>query len=241
MHRGLAGEIEKSPDGGRRTRARPAPPPLGRAGYAAVAAAIAVAAAAILLALGRTPVCPCGVVRLWYGAAGGPGNSQHLVDWFSFLHVTHGILTWPVFWLTSRHWPHGWLVLMGLLTAAGWEVVENTSFVIEAFGPSPSGADYDGDSIVNSLSDMAFATLGFRLAMSLGWRGSVALAVAIEVVVTAAIRDGIVLGAVGMFGPVPEITEWQREAAAITLCGAGETNGGRAGCRWNLTFEENSG
>jgi hypothetical protein len=191
---------------------KPSPPALPTSAYVAIAAGIVGLSAILLAAMGRPFACPCGEVLPWYGAAGGRGNSQHLADWYSLLHLTHGALNWLVFYLTSRHWPYGWLVVMGVLMAAGWEIAENTPWVIDSFGPAPSGATYQGDSILNSLSDLLFATAGYVAAMHLDWKRIAALVIAIELLVGVAVRDGILLGSLGMVAPVPAITEWQRGA-----------------------------
>jgi predicted cobalt transporter CbtA len=50
--------------------------------YWFVALAIVAAMAAVLLAMGRSPICPCGAVRLWVDEVNGPDNSQHIADWY---------------------------------------------------------------------------------------------------------------------------------------------------------------
>ena len=71
----------------------------------AVAAIMAVAAT-VELAMGRSPICPCGVVRLWHGPVQSPENSQQVFDWFSLSHVVHGLLFYVGAWLVfgRRSW-----------------------------------------------------------------------------------------------------------------------------------------
>ena len=55
---------------------------------------------AVLLAMGRSPLCSCGVA-LWSGDIWSPSASQLVADAYSFVHVLHGLL---FYWLTRAVW-----------------------------------------------------------------------------------------------------------------------------------------
>jgi hypothetical protein len=82
-------------------------------------------------------------------------------------------------------------------------VVENSDFVIQRY--SEAGAlSYFGNTIVNSLGDFAMCGFGFLLARYLGFSRSLALFVAVEVVLLFWIKDSLVLNVLMLIYPV----EW---------------------------------
>ncbi len=179
------------------------------AGFLLIVAALLALQAAELFAYGQPLICTCGTVRLWAGNVLGLENSQQLTDWYSFSHVIHGIGFYVLLWLIAPRAP----VLMRLALAVGlevtWELIENTPFIIERYRQQALAQGYVGDSILNSLSDTACAIFGFALARLLPVRGSVALVVALELVVGVMIRDNLTLNIIQLIHPVPAISAWQ--------------------------------
>src|SRR3989344_665858 len=55
--------------------------------------------------MGRLIICKCGYVSLWYNNANGPGNSQHIFDWYTFSHIIHGMVFYGLLWLIARRLP----------------------------------------------------------------------------------------------------------------------------------------
>lgn len=173
----------------------------------AVAAIIAAATAAILLAMGRPPICTCGEVALWGPV--GPRQSQMLADWYSLSHVVHGLLFYAALWLVARRWPVERRFLVALAIESAWEVVENTPAVIDHYRTATAALGYTGDSIVNSLSDIAMMAVGFLAARKLPLWACLLLVLVLELVPLIVIRDNLALNVWMLLAPDDSIRAWQ--------------------------------
>jgi hypothetical protein len=177
--------------------------------FVLIAVAMIAAQAVIEHAMGRVAICTCGYVKLWEGEVNSSGNSQHLTDWYSFSHLIHGFGFYLLFWLVGRRWPVGWRYLGALTLEISWELIENSSFIIDRYRAETISLDYYGDSILNSVSDTLTATIGFWLAYSLPVTVIVLLALAMEIGVGYAIRDNLTLNIIMLIHPLPWIKAWQ--------------------------------
>ena len=171
---------------------------------------IVAATAALLLAMGRPPICTCGTVDLW--GAVGPEQSQMLADWYSASHVVHGLLFYVVLWLVTRKWPVEQRFLVALLIECAWEVAENTPMVIDRYREATAALGYSGDSIVNSLSDVAMMAIGFLAARKLPVWAAIGLVALLEIVPLLVIRDNLTLNVWMLLAPTDWLREWQSAA-----------------------------
>ena len=180
--------------------------------YWFLALGIAAVMALVLLWMGRPPICTCGDVKLWVGTVNGPDNSQHLADWYTPSHIIHGFIFYALGWLFLRRNPPGDRLLAAVLIEAGWEVLENSRWIIERYREETMALGYNGDSVLNSLADVGWMALGFALARRLPVRATVAIAVGFELLTLLVIRDNLALNVLMLIAPVDSIQAWQAGA-----------------------------
>jgi hypothetical protein len=163
----------------------------------------------------RPPVCACGYVALWHGTVQSSGNSQHITDWYSPSHFTHGLIMYGLAWLLWRKWalfggrPARWALPIAVAVEAAWEVIENTPMVIDRYRAVTVSWGYSGDSIVNSASDIGWMIVGFLFASRVPAWVSIALALGLELLTLWTIRDNLTLNVIMLFWPLEAIRQWQ--------------------------------
>jgi hypothetical protein len=158
---------------------------------------------------GRTLICKCGYVKLWWwGEKGAAEESQHLLDIYTLSHVLHGLIFFFVIWLIFRGRISVWAgLVLAVILESGWELYENSNYLIARY--RAAGYDYSGDSIVNSVADILAMAVGYAFAALVPWWVSLLLLVGVEVGMAALIRDNLLLNIIGLIKPIPWISKWQ--------------------------------
>ncbi len=169
-----------------------------------------IAVGLILWAMGRPPICTCGEVDLWGQV--GPQQSQMLADWYSPSHFIHGLIFYALLWRLADKQTVERRFLLSLIIEAAWEIIENTPLVIDRYREATITLSYSGDSILNSISDIAMMGLGFLAARRLPLWASVALALGFELLTLAVIRDNLTLNVWMLLAPTDAIRTWQAGA-----------------------------
>jgi hypothetical protein len=163
----------------------------------------------LLRAQGRLWICSCGYVALWNGDINGAGNSQHLFDPYAFTHVLHGFIFIGLVQLLWPRWAEPSKIVGALSLEALWEVIENSRYIVERYRSETASLGYTGDSIVNSAGDLIACLVGVLIAKKLGAARTIALGLAIEIVLLIVVRDNLTLNIIMLLFPNDAIRAWQ--------------------------------
>jgi hypothetical protein len=161
---------------------------------------------------GGSTICSCGYFRIWEGITWADGNSQQLIDWYTFFHIMQGLISYFVLAYFFPTMPISARFLLVVGTQFAWEVIENSPFLIRLYQEDAISRTYYGDSIVNSLSDTISVMIGFAFALRFPVFWSLALTVAIEALVIFMIHDDIILNTLNFIHQFDFIKAWQLSA-----------------------------
>lgn len=157
--------------------------------------------------------------RLWLGPDGRFGwletdiwsssQSQRVLDPYSFSHILHGVLFYALLWLVAKRSSISTRFLGAVAMEGFWEILENSPIIIDRYRAVTIAQGYIGDSILNSVSDIVLAAIGFAIAWRLTFWQSVAFVVVTEVAMVLLIRDNLTLNIVMLVWPMDGIRAWQ--------------------------------
>jgi len=167
--------------------------------------------AVIELYSGRSSFGPDGKFGWWDGDVWSSENSQRVADAYSFSHIIHGILFYAFLWLVARRLPLKYRFLAALIIEAGWELLENSPLIIDRYRAVTIALGYVGDSVLNSVADVAMAAVGFLIARFSKIWVSIALIIAMELGCLFWVRDNLTLNVLMLVSPVESVRVWQSE------------------------------
>jgi predicted DCC family thiol-disulfide oxidoreductase YuxK len=171
--------------------------------------------AGIELWMGRSPLGPDGKFGFWESNIWSSENSQRFADPYSFSHLIHGMLFYAGLWFIARKLPLRFRLLIALALEAGWELLENSPFIINRYRETTISLGYVGDSVLNSMSDILMMLLGFLFA----WRAktwiTVVVIIVLEVGCALCIRDNLTLNIIMLLHPIDAIKHWQMAGAPV--------------------------
>jgi hypothetical protein len=166
---------------------------------------------AILFSMARTPFYKHGEINFWGGIHLNPQMSQQFADIYTPSHFLHGVAFFWILWLVRKKIPMSLTAMLAIsiIVEAGWEILENTDFIINRYREVTISFDYYGDSIFNSLSDTLFMIIGFFFAWRVpGWV-SIAAVLILELGVLWLIRDNLTLNILMLVYPLDAVRIWQ--------------------------------
>ena len=91
----------------------------------------------------------------------------------------------------------------------GWEILENSSFIINRYRTATAALDYLGDSVINSNGDILSCLFGFMLAWKLPWKITLGLYLAMELGMLIFVHDSLSLNIIMLIYPLDFIKQWQ--------------------------------
>ena len=174
-----------------------------------IAGLVVTVTAIILSLMGQPFYCACGSWAPWSSDAWSTHNSQHFLDPYSFTHFSHGLAFFWILALAVPSWSLGKRFVAAVSFESVWELFENSPWVIERYRQNTAALDYYGDSVANSIGDLASCSFGFLAASALPWWGSLVVFGIFEVGLLLTIRDNLILNILNLTGDHPSIVEWQ--------------------------------
>lgn len=136
-------------------------------------------------------------------------QSQRVFDPYTFSHILHGVLFYALLWLVAKRSSISTRFLGAVMLEGVWEILENSPIIIDRYRAVTIAQGYIGDSILNSVSDIIMAGIGFVIAWRLSVIQSLVFVVFTELVMLFLIRDNLTLNIIMLVWPLDSIREWQ--------------------------------
>lgn len=174
-------------------------------------AGIVVTVAVVEFLMGRLPLGPDGHFGWLETDIWSQEQSQRVLDPYSASHLLHGFIFYWFLKLVAPRASVGARLVAAVGLEAGWEILENSPIIIDRYRAVTIAQGYVGDSVLNSVSDVAMAAIGFLLAWRFPVKASVAVIVATEILMVIFYRDNLTLNIVMLAVPIEAIRQWQMD------------------------------
>lgn len=125
-------------------------------------------------------------------------------------HILHGVLIALLGRLLFPRLGFNVLFLTAIVTGIGWEVIEHTNSVLDAFRATTINVGYHGDSGLNAVADYIFIMSGFFAATALRTPMVLAGVAALELSAAFIARDSLALSTIQLIAPIDAIDDWQQ-------------------------------
>lgn len=160
----------------------------------------------ILFSMERPLFCSCNNFYLIIGSTNSHHTSQHFFDPYSLSHFQHGM----IFFLFLKNFlkvkkPF----FLGLVIESLWEIIENTSFIINKYRSETIAFDYSGDTIINSMGDLFSCYFGLVVTSRLKVSYSILLYLLVECGMLLIYRDSLTLNILMLTYPLESVKTWQ--------------------------------
>jgi len=116
-----------------------------------------------------------------------------VLDPYTVSHIVHGFLFYALLVLAVPRLPMETRLILAVALEAIWEVLENSPMIIDRYRAVTIAQGYIGDSILNSVSDVVMAGVGFLMAWRLRVMVSLAGVILAELILLLLIRDNLTL------------------------------------------------
>ncbi len=166
---------------------------------------------AIEYSTGRSLFGPDGRFGWWEPSVWSSENSQRVADAYSFSHIIHGMLFYAFLWWVARKVPMKYRFILAIIMEALWELLENSPIIIDRYRAVTIAQGYIGDSVLNSVSDIVMAGIGFVISWYYRFWTSVVLIILMELGCLFWVRDNLTLNVVMLAVPSESLKNWQAE------------------------------
>ena len=166
---------------------------------------------AIEYSTGRSLFGPDGKFGWWEPSVWSSENSQRVADAYSFSHIIHGMLFYAFLWWVARKVPMKYRFILAIIMEALWELLENSPIIIDRYRAVTIAQGYIGDSVLNSVSDIVMAGIGFVISWYYKFWTSVVLIILMELGCLFWVRENLTLNVVMLAVPSESLKNWQAE------------------------------